>query len=143
MELVFVWMPLVAAGIVAATLAVLVILRRRSGRDDTDIVSAAHTERLLRMPEYRDAYRRAMAKLGAMVLLVLVALGAFSIVAARPITTDVADKDRTPAQTEMVRRKRAKSDLAELNIHHDVFFSEQTLQQGNGEGFPSVLHLKE
>jgi hypothetical protein len=87
-------MPLVAAGIVAATLAVLVLLRRRSSRDDKDIVSAAHTERLLRMPEYRAAYRRALLKLGAMVLLVLVALGAFSIVAARPITTDVADTDR-------------------------------------------------
>lgn len=94
MELVFVWMPLVAAGIVAATLAVLVVLRRRSSRHDHDIVSAAHSERLLRMPEYRAAYRRAMLKLGAMVLLVLVSLGAFSIVAARPITTDVADTDR-------------------------------------------------
>ncbi len=94
MELVFVWMPLVAAGIVAATLAVLVVLRRRSTRHDHDIVSAAHSERLLRMPEYRAAYRRAMLKLGAMVLLVLVSLGAFSIVAARPITTDVADTDR-------------------------------------------------
>jgi hypothetical protein len=87
-------MPLVAAGLVAATLAVLVVLRRRSSRDDRDIVSAAHSERLLQMPEYRSAYRRAMLKLGAMVLLVLVALGAFSIVAARPITTDVADTDR-------------------------------------------------
>src|SRR4051812_6857663 len=87
-------MPLVAAGVVAATLAVLVVLRRRSSRDDQDIVSAAHTERLLRMPEYRAAYRRALAKLAAMALLVLVALGALSIVAARPITTDVADTDR-------------------------------------------------
>ena len=94
MELVFAWMPLVLGGIVAATLAVLVLLRRRAGRDDRDIVSAAHTERMLRLPEYRSAYRRAMAKLGGMVLLVLVALGAFSIVAARPITTDVADTDR-------------------------------------------------
>ena len=94
MELVFVWMPLVALGIVAATIAVLVILRKRADRGDTDIVSAAHTERLLRMPEYRAAYRRALAKLAAMALLVVVALGAFSIVAARPITTDVADTDR-------------------------------------------------
>ena len=65
-ELVFVWMPLVALGIVAGTLAVLVILRKRADRGDTDIVSAAHTERLLRMPEYRAAYRRALAKLAAM-----------------------------------------------------------------------------
>ena len=94
MELVFVWMPLVLAGVVAATLAVLVFLRRRAGRGDRDIVSAAHTERMLRLPEYRDAYRRALVKLGGMVVLVLVALGAFSVVAARPITTDVADTDR-------------------------------------------------
>ena len=94
MELVFVWMPLLLAGIVAATLAVLVFLRRRANRDDRGIVSAAHTERMLRLPEYRGAYRRALAKLGGMFLLILVALGAFSIVAARPITTDVADTDR-------------------------------------------------
>ncbi len=94
MELVFVWMPLVLAGVVAAVIAVLVVLRRRSGRDDGDIVSAAHTERMLRMPEYKSAYRRALAKLGAMFVLVLVSLGAFSVVAARPITTDVADTDR-------------------------------------------------
>ncbi|CAN5393913.1 VWA domain-containing protein [soil metagenome] len=88
------WMPLVLAGVVAATLAVLVILRRRVGREDRDIVSAAHTERMLRLPEYRGAYRRALAKLSVMFVLVLVALGAFSIVAARPITTDVANTDR-------------------------------------------------
>jgi Ca-activated chloride channel family protein len=93
-ELVFVWMPLVLGGVVAATLAVLVFLRRRASRGDRDIVSAAHTERMLRLPEYRAAYRRALAKLGAMFVLVLVALSAFSIVAARPITTDVADTDR-------------------------------------------------
>jgi Ca-activated chloride channel family protein len=93
-ELVFVWMPLVLAGVVAAVIAVLIVLRRRSGREDRDIVSAAHTERMLRMPEYRSAYRRALLKLGAMFVLVLVALGAFSVVAARPITTDVADTDR-------------------------------------------------
>jgi hypothetical protein len=87
-------MPLVLGGVVAATFAVLVFLRRRAGRGDRDIVSAAHTERMLRLPEYRGAYRRALAKLGAMFVLVLVALGAFSIVAARPITTDVADTDR-------------------------------------------------
>lgn len=93
MELVFAWMPLVLAGVVAITLAI-VILRRRSSRGDKDIVSAAHTERMLKLPEYRSAYRRAMLKLGGMGLLVLIALGAFSIVAARPITTDVADTDR-------------------------------------------------
>lgn len=93
MELVFAWMPLALAGVVAAVL-VVVFLRRRSARGDRDIVSAAHTERMLRLPEYRSAYRRALLKLGAMALLVLVALGAFSIVAARPITTDVADTDR-------------------------------------------------
>jgi Ca-activated chloride channel homolog len=87
-------MPLVLAGIVAAVIAVLVVLRRRPGRADRDIVSAAHTERMLRMPEYKSAYRRALLKLGAMCLLVLVSLGAFSVVAARPITTDVADTDR-------------------------------------------------
>ncbi|MEO5920561.1 MAG: VWA domain-containing protein [Pseudolysinimonas sp.] len=94
MELVFVWMPLVLGGVVATVVAVLVVLRRRSGRDDRDIVSAAHTERMLRMPEYKAAYRRAFAKLGAMFVLVLVSLGALAIVAARPITTDVADTDR-------------------------------------------------
>ncbi len=94
MELVFAWMPLALAGVVAAVLAVLVLLRRRADRDDKDIVSAAHTERMLRLPEYKSAYRRAMIKLSAMAVLVLVALGAFSIVAARPITTDVADTDR-------------------------------------------------
>ena len=75
-------------------IAVLVVLRRRPGRADRDIVSAAHTERMLRMPEYKSAYRRALLKLGAMFVLVLVSLGAFSVVAARPITTDVADTDR-------------------------------------------------
>ena len=94
MELVFVWMPLVLGGVVAAVIAVLVVLRRRPGRADRDIVSAAHTERMLRMPEYKSAYRRALLKLGAMFVLVLVSLGAFSVVAARPITTDVADTDR-------------------------------------------------
>lgn len=94
MELVFAWMPLVLAGVVAATLAVLVFLRRRASRGDEDVLAAAHTERLLGLPEYRRAYRRAMGKLGGIVVLVLVALGAFAIVAARPITTDVADTDR-------------------------------------------------
>lgn len=94
MELVFAWMPLVCAGVVAIVLAVLVILRRRATRGDRDILSAAHTERLLALPEYRSAYRRAMLKLGGMVLLVLVSLGSFSIVAARPITTDIEDTDR-------------------------------------------------
>ncbi len=93
-ELVFVWMPLVLGGVVAAVIAVLIVLRRRAGRADQDIVSAAHTERMLGMPEYKSAYRRAMLRLGAMFVLVLVSLGAFSVVAARPITTDVADTDR-------------------------------------------------
>ena len=87
-------MPLVLGGVVAAVIAILIVLRRRSGRDDSGVLSAAHTERMLRMPEYKSAYRRALLKLGAMFLLVLVSLGAFSIVAARPITTDVADTDR-------------------------------------------------
>lgn len=94
MELVFAWMPLALAGVVAATLAVLVVLRRRASRGDDDVLSAAHTDRLLALPEYRSAYRRAMLKLGGIAVLVLVALGAFSIVAARPITTDVEDTDR-------------------------------------------------
>ncbi|HWM34535.1 MAG TPA: VWA domain-containing protein [Pseudolysinimonas sp.] len=94
MELVFAWMPLVLAGVVVTTLVVLVLLRRRRSRADGDIVPAAHTERLLALPEYRSAYRRTMVKLVGMFLLVLVALGSLSIVAARPITTDVADTDR-------------------------------------------------
>jgi Ca-activated chloride channel family protein len=93
-ELVFVWMPLVCAGIVAAVLAVLVFLRRRRGRDDSNVVSAAHTDRMVRLPEYRRAYRRVLLQFGGMALVALVALGAFSITAARPITTDVADTDR-------------------------------------------------
>jgi hypothetical protein len=87
-------MPLALAGVVVTALVVLVLLRRRAGRGDRDIVPAAHTERLLALPEYRSAYRRALAKLAGMFVLVLVALGALSIVAARPITTDVADTDR-------------------------------------------------
>jgi hypothetical protein len=87
-------MPLAAAGVVAAVLAVLVVLRRRAGRGDRDIVPAAHTERLMALPEYRSAYRRAVLKLGGIAVLVLVALGALSVVAARPITTDIADTDR-------------------------------------------------
>jgi Ca-activated chloride channel homolog len=94
MELVFVWMPLVLGGVVATVIAVFVVLRRRSGRADQDIVSAAHTERMLLMPEYKSAYRRALFKLSAMFVLILVSLGSFSVVAARPITTDVADTDR-------------------------------------------------
>jgi hypothetical protein len=87
-------MPLALGGVVVAALVVLVLLRRRAGRGDRDIVSAAHSERLLALPEYRSAYRRTLVKLAGMLLLVLVALGALSIVAARPITTDVADTDR-------------------------------------------------
>ncbi|CAN5192912.1 VWA domain-containing protein [soil metagenome] len=94
MELVFVWMPLVCAGVVAAVLAVLVLLRRRRTRTDTDIVSAAHTDRMLRLPEYRKAYRRVLLQFGALFAVLLFTLGAFSVVAARPITTDVADTDR-------------------------------------------------
>jgi Ca-activated chloride channel family protein len=93
-ELVFAWMPLVLGALVVATIVVLVVLRKRAARDDGGIVPAAHTERMLRLPEYRSAYRRALVKLAGMFVLVLVALGAFSIVAARPITTDVADTDR-------------------------------------------------
>jgi Ca-activated chloride channel homolog len=93
-ELVFVWMPLVCAGIVAAVIAVLVLLRRRRARTDTDVVSAAHTDRMLRLPEYRKAYRRVLLQFGGMLLVSLFALGALSVVAARPITTDVADTDR-------------------------------------------------
>lgn len=94
MELVFVWMPLVMAGLVAAVLVVLVILRRRRARDDQNVVAAAHTDRMLRLPEYKKAYRRVLIQFGAMFVVVLFMLGAFSVVAARPITTDVADTDR-------------------------------------------------
>ncbi|MBX3194426.1 MAG: VWA domain-containing protein [Microbacteriaceae bacterium] len=94
MELVFAWMPLAAAGLVVTVVVVLVALRKRADRGERGILSAAHTERLLALPEYRGAYRRALVKLGGMVLLVLVALGALSVVAARPITTDIADTDR-------------------------------------------------
>lgn len=94
MELVFVWMPLVMAGLVAAVLVVLVVLRRRRGRDDQNVVAAAHTDRMLRLPEYRKAYRRVFVQFGAMFVIALFALGSFSVVAARPITTDVADTDR-------------------------------------------------
>lgn len=94
MELVFVWMPLVMAAVVVAVLVGLVLLRRRRTRDDGSVVSAAHTDRMLRLPEYRKAYRRVFVQFSAMLVIALVALGAFSVVAARPITTAVADTDR-------------------------------------------------
>ncbi|HWH27065.1 MAG TPA: VWA domain-containing protein [Pseudolysinimonas sp.] len=94
MELVFVWLPLVLAAFLVALLAVFVFLRRKRTRADADTVAAAHTDRFLRLPEYRRVYRRVILQSSAMFVLAVVSLGAFAVVAARPITTDVADTER-------------------------------------------------
>lgn len=93
MELIFVWLPLVAAGAVVLTVALALMLRPRPRRDDAQVLAAAHVGRLLDLPAYRWAFRRALAGLVLLTLSALAALGFSTIVAARPISAEVLDSD--------------------------------------------------
>jgi len=93
MELVFAWIPLVVLTLAVLAIVVTGILRGRRDRDAAGVVTAAHTRRIQDLPEYRRAHRRATWSFRAMLVLLLGALAALSVVAARPITTEVRDTD--------------------------------------------------
>ena len=95
MEIAFIWMPLVLAGLVvlaSGVLALVLVIRRirRSAR----AVPVAHTERLTALPGYRRLLRRYRLMLLASLLLVVIAAGASGLLASRPVDASVQSPDR-------------------------------------------------
>ncbi len=87
MGLIFWWMPLLWAVIIAGVIAWVILLRRRKAPEQTPSRAIAHSSRLTALPGYRSALRRYRALLALIsVAAVLLLVGAIAV-ASRPASS--------------------------------------------------------